>query len=79
MKSKRIAGVSVNLDNLPKKEDLIKNALKTKDYIYKRNALELINKEIKESGLYRSDVNKSTKSTKKSRNANRRTDNNKQS
>jgi len=79
MKSKRIAGVSVNIDKLPKKEDLIKNALKTKDYIYKRNALELINKEIKESGLYRSDVNKSTKSTKKSRNANRGTDNNKQS
>ena len=79
MRSKKIAGVSVNINKLPTKEDLIKNALKTKDYIYKRNALELINKEIKESGLYRSDVNKSTKSTKKSRNTNRRTNNNKQS
>lgn len=67
MKSKKIAGVSVNLDNLPNKEDLIKNALKTKDYIYKRNALELINKEIKESGLYRSNKRKSTKPTKNNR------------
>lgn len=67
MKSKRIAGVSVNINKLPTKEDLIKNALKTKDYIYKRNALELINKEIKESGLYRSNKRKSAKPNKNSR------------
>lgn len=49
----KIAGVSVNLDNLPGKSELIRMALNTKSYINNQDALELINKEIKESGLYR--------------------------
>lgn len=49
----KIAGVSVNLDNLPGKLELIRMALNTKSYINNPDALELINKEIKDSGLYR--------------------------
>ncbi|QQV90410.1 hypothetical protein Harreka1_3 [Olleya phage Harreka_1] len=78
MNSIKICGVSINKDSLPTREALTQSALKTKDYVYKRNALELINKEITKSGLYRSDKPKSKKPTKKSRNTDRGTDNNKQ-
>jgi len=49
----KIAGVSVNLECLPTKEQLVRMALSQKRFQNCDNALELINKEIKESGLYR--------------------------
>ncbi len=54
-KSKKIAGVSVNLEVPPSKEDLINSALRTKVYYRKKKevALKEINQEIKASGLYR--------------------------
>ena len=57
----RIAGISIKDGYILDKELLIKLALKTPKYIKKRNALELINKEIKESGLYRENKSKSQK------------------
>lgn len=53
-KSKKIAGVSVNTEFPPSKEDLIKSALQSKDYYRtpKQDALKDINAKIKQSGLY---------------------------
>lgn len=48
----KIAEVSVNLEALPSREDLIKLALNTKKYKGKHNALELINKEIDGTKLF---------------------------
>ncbi|NRA92156.1 MAG: hypothetical protein HRU26_05630 [Psychroserpens sp.] len=49
-----IAGVSVNEKHPPSKEDLIKMALTTKGYFQlpQNKAIKLIEKEIKESGLF---------------------------
>jgi len=58
----RIAEVSVNIKNLPTKEQLIKQALKSKKYYQKRNALELIEKEIKASGLFKTASKRAKKS-----------------
>lgn len=52
MKIKKIAGVSVNTEHPPKKQDLIKSALKTVDFYRNPDAKELIEKAIQESGLY---------------------------
>lgn len=60
----KIAGVSVNTKCLPNKKQLIKSALTSKEYAYKRNALELINIEIDKSELYRKSPKKA-KSTAK--------------
>lgn len=76
MKSRKIAGVSVNTENPPKKEDLIKSALKTVEYYRTPNATELIEKKIDKSGLYNK-VSTATKAkAKQSRNTKggRRTD-----
>ena len=75
----KIAGVSVNVNNLPSKEDLIKAAINTEKYRFKRNAKVLILKEIKESGVYKSNKAKSTKPKAKSTPSNRRLNNTKQS
>ena len=55
MQTKKLAGVSINLDALPGKEDLIKSALQSSDYfgIPEKEALKDINQKIKESELYR--------------------------
>lgn len=75
----KIAGVWVNTKVLPTREQIINSALNTEEYRFKRNALELINKEIDDSKLYRKPV-KETKSRKKeSSKVNRGTDHNKQS
>lgn len=60
----RIAGVGVNINRLPNKETLIEMALNTKRFYQmpKKKALETINKEIKESGLFKT----SSKRVKKS-------------
>lgn len=60
----RIAEVWVNVDNLPSKDVLIKQALKTSKYLYypRKKAIELINKEIKASGLFKSTVKRVKKS-----------------
>lgn len=60
----KIAGVGVNEKSLPSKEQLISQALKTKSYFQlpRKKALELINAEIKASGLFKA----STKRVKKS-------------
>lgn len=55
MKSKRVAGVSVNTENPPKKEQLLKSILNTPKYQNDASAIPEINAEIKRSGLY-SDV-----------------------
>lgn len=48
----KIAEVSVNLECLPSREELVKLALKTKKYAGRHNALELINKEIDGTKLF---------------------------
>jgi hypothetical protein len=60
----KIAGVGINEKSLPSKEQLISQALKTKTYFQlpRKKALELINAEIKASGLFKA----STKRVKKS-------------
>ena len=60
----KIAGVGINEKCLPSKEQLISQALKTKSYFQlpRKKALELINAEIKASGLFKA----STKRVKKS-------------
>ena len=75
----KIAGVSVNINNLPSKEDLIKVAIDTENYRFKRNAKVLILKEIKGSGLYKSNKAKSIKPKAKRTSNNRRSNNTKQS
>lgn len=62
----RIAGVSVSTENPPKREELVKQALKGRDYqnFNQPEALEAINKEIDKSGLYKSDTSKSEKPAK---------------
>ena len=62
----KVAGVSVNLKSLPSREVLIEQALKTERYRFKRDALELIEKEIKESGLFKQSTRKPKKSNKSS-------------
>ena len=69
----KIAGVGVNLKSLPKREVLIEQALKTKDFYQKRNAKQLIEKEIDASGLYNTNKTKDTK-TRRSK-SNRRVNN----
>ena len=64
MKSKRIASVSVNVDNPLSEETLIAKALKTSKYLHKRDALKLIKAEIKASGLYKK-VKPKSKSAKR--------------
>ncbi len=49
----KIAEVSVNLNSLPTRKQLIKLAMVSKRYYQERNAEELINIEIDKSGLYR--------------------------
>lgn len=73
----KIAGVSVNLNSLPSQEDLLKIALNTENYRFKRNAEKLILKEIKESGVYKSNKPKGTEPKAKRTQNNRRSNNNK--
>ena len=63
-KEMRIAGVGVNEKCLPSKEQLIEQALKTRAYFQmpRKKAIELINKEIKASGLFKSTVKRVKKS-----------------
>ena len=61
----KIAGVGVNIKCLPTREVLINQALKTAEYKYKRNALELINKEIDNSELFKSTTTKTKEGSKK--------------
>lgn len=49
----KIAGVSINLNSLPSKKQILKMALTTKKYQNDKNAEESINLEIEKSGLYR--------------------------
>ena len=51
----KIAEVGVNAKSLPSKEQLVKQALKTKKFYQMplKKALEVINKEIKDSGLFK--------------------------
>lgn len=74
----KIAGVAVNPKSLPTKERLTSMALSSKEYYQKRNALDLINKEIKESGLFKSTVKRVTKSEESNTKSNSRRSNNKQ-
>ena len=71
----KIAGVSVNIKSLPLEEDIIKHALNTKEYIYKKDAIKLIKAEIKSSGLYKRNRAKSTKQKTKLREDNRQNSN----
>ena len=64
MASKRIAGVSIKESNLPTEDVIIKMALNTEAYRYKRDAVKLIKAEIKASGLYKA-VKPKSKSTKR--------------
>ena len=61
----RIAGVGINEKSILSKEQLIEQALKTKAYFQlpRKKALELINAEIKASGLFKA----STKRVKKTK------------
>lgn len=54
MKTKRIAGVNVNLNALPSREDLVNSALQSEMYYRTQPdaALEDINLKIEQSGLY---------------------------
>lgn len=61
----KIAGVGVNVNKLPTREQLIEQALKSKEFYQKRNARELIEQEIKESGLFKATVKRSKKSNSK--------------
>lgn len=60
----KIAGVSVNKNNPPSKENLIKLALNTVGYyqLPKDKAIKLIQKEIKDSGLYKTRTKRVQKS-----------------
>ena len=60
----KIAEVGVNVKSLPSKEQLIEQALKTKKYYQMpiKKALELINKEIKDSGLFKTSAKRVKKS-----------------
>lgn len=60
----RIAGVGVNEKNPPTEETIIKHALNTAEYRYKKDAIKLIKAEIKASGLYRK-ITVKAKNTKK--------------
>lgn len=61
----KIAEVSVNLECLPSREDLVQLALKTKKYAGRHNALELINKEIDGTKLFQTVKQKSKRRAKK--------------
>ena len=63
----KIAGVSVNVKSLPSKKDLIRMALNTKKYyqLPRKKALTLINKEIKDSGLFKTSRKRTQKSNSK--------------
>jgi hypothetical protein len=63
----KIAGVSVNENKLPTKDQLIESALKGKMYFQlpKSKAIKLINTEIKASGLFKTTVKRTKKSNKK--------------
>lgn len=76
MKTKKIAGVSVNLETPPTKEDLVNSALKTKEYyrMPKEDALKDINRKIKESGLY-NNLPKADTNEKRDRKVSKRADN----
>lgn len=60
----KIAEVGVNIKKLPNKETLIEQALKTKKYyqLPRKKALELINGEIKASGLFKTSIKRTAKS-----------------
>lgn len=77
----RIAGVGVNIKKLPNKETLIEQALKGRAYyqLPKSKALELIEKEIKASGLFTANTKGVEKSDNTTSKNNRRRNNNKQS
>ncbi len=62
MKTIKIAGVSVNKEQLKKidVEELVAKAKKTPQYRWKPNAEELINEELKKHGLRRKDIKKDT-------------------
>lgn len=57
----KLAGVWVNEKYPPSRKQLIKMALNSLKYHNKRNALELIEKEIDESGLFKRNIEKPTK------------------
>jgi hypothetical protein len=63
----KIAEVWVNIKNLPTKETLISQALKSKKYyqLPQKKALTLINEEIKASGLFK-ETSKRVKKTDRS-------------
>lgn len=75
----KIAGVSVNLNSLPTKEQLIRLALNTKEYYQKRDAKKLIEKEIKASGLFKSTIKRTAKPKGSTTKDSDGRDNNKQS
>lgn len=58
--SKRIAGVSVNTEVPPTREELVNSALQSKDFyrLPQDEAIVKINKEIDKSGLYKNNVTK---------------------
>jgi hypothetical protein len=60
----KIAEVGINIKSLPSKEVLIEQALKTKKFYQmpKKKALEMINKEIKDSGLFKTSTTRVKKS-----------------
>lgn len=61
----KIANVSVNIDNLPTRQELVRMALNSKGYAGKHNAIELINKEIDGTKLFKTDKPKVKRRSKK--------------
>lgn len=64
MNIKKIAGVSVDLDKKSELDlnQLIKMAVKTKGYINKKGAEELVKSEFKKHGISKGNIKKSSKS-----------------
>lgn len=58
---KKICGVSLDLENLPSKEDFIKTAMVHKQNESNPNALKDIEKELKANGLYSTNKVESSK------------------
>jgi hypothetical protein len=77
----KIAEVSVNIKKLPNKQTIIEMALKTKKFYQmpKKKALDIINKEIKDSGLFTASTKRVKKPTVKTTKNNSGRNNNKQS
>jgi hypothetical protein len=75
----KIAEVGVNIKSLPSKDILIEQALKAKKFYQmpRKKALELINLEIKESGLFKSTPKRVKKPTNQPTKNSRGLDNNK--